>query len=152
MPDTPEREITNVTGDLYRFREVRHVGMFLVTPDGIIVVDPTNPGLAQWLKDELDERFGLPVRYVIYSHAHNDHASGGEVFADTATFLANDSGMPMATGESTTTKATATPRWRSISWESTTAVASRAPTSGSHVSVTGFSGLSFHRTSITPIR
>ncbi len=86
-PESPEREITNVTGDLYRFREIRHIGMFLVTPEGIIVVDPTNPGLAEWLKDELDERFGLPVRYVIYSHAHNDHASGGEVFADTATFV-----------------------------------------------------------------
>jgi len=86
-PDGPEREITNLTGDLYRFRETRHVGMFLVTPEGIIVVDPTNPGVAAWLKDELDQRFGLPVRYVIYSHAHNDHASGGEVFADTATFV-----------------------------------------------------------------
>jgi glyoxylase-like metal-dependent hydrolase (beta-lactamase superfamily II) len=86
----PEREITNVTGDLYRFREIRHVGMFLVTPDGIIVVDPTNPGLAAWLKDELDSRFGLPVRHVIYSHSHNDHAAGGEVFADTATFIGHD--------------------------------------------------------------
>jgi len=56
----PEREITQVTGDLYRFREIRHVGMFLVTPDGIIVVDPTNPGLAGWLKTELDRRFGAP--------------------------------------------------------------------------------------------
>jgi glyoxylase-like metal-dependent hydrolase (beta-lactamase superfamily II) len=85
--DAPEREITNVTGDLYRFREIRHIGMFLVTGEGIIVVDPTNPGLAAWLKEELDQRFGLPVRYVIYSHSHNDHASGGEVFADTATFI-----------------------------------------------------------------
>ena len=87
---SPEREITNVTGNLYRFREIRHVGMFLVTPDGIIVVDPTNPGLAAWLKDELDRRFGLPVRYVIYSHSHNDHASGGAVFADTATFVGHE--------------------------------------------------------------
>ncbi len=86
----PEREITNVTGDLYRFREIRHVGMFLVTPDGIIVVDPTNPGLSAWLKDELDSRFGLPVKYVIYSHSHNDHAAGGEVFADTATFIGHE--------------------------------------------------------------
>lgn len=87
QPEAPEREITNVAGDLYRFRELRHYGMFLVTPQGIIVVDPTNPGVAAWLEGELDRRFGLPVRYVIYSHSHNDHASGGEVFADTATFI-----------------------------------------------------------------
>ncbi len=86
----PEREITNVTGDLYRFRQIRHIGMFLVTPEGIIVVDPTNSELAGWLKVQLDERFGLPVRYVIYSHSHNDHASGGEFFADTATFIGHE--------------------------------------------------------------
>lgn len=63
----PEREITNVTGELYRFRQIRHIGMFLVTPEGIVVVDPTNSALAGWLKDQLDERFGLPVRYVINS-------------------------------------------------------------------------------------
>lgn len=86
----PEREITNVTGDLYRFRQIRHIGMFLVTTDGIIVIDPTNPELAAWLKEQLDERFGLPVKYVIYSHSHNDHAGGGDVFADTATFIGHE--------------------------------------------------------------
>lgn len=86
----PEREITYITGDLYRFRQIRHNGMFLVTPDGIIVVDPTFPEVAAWLKDQLDERFGVPVKYVIYSHTHNDHAGGGEVFADTAVFIAHE--------------------------------------------------------------
>ncbi|HSG66897.1 MAG TPA: MBL fold metallo-hydrolase [Gammaproteobacteria bacterium] len=86
----PRHEITKLTGDLYRFRQVRHFGMFLVTPEGIIVVDPTNTEAATWLKQQLDERFGLPVRYVIYSHAHNDHASGGEVFAATATFIGHE--------------------------------------------------------------
>ena len=87
---TPDREISNITGDLYRFRQVRHSGMFLVTAEGIIVVDPTFPHVAAWLKEELDERFGLPVKYVIYSHTHMDHAGGGEVFADTAVFIAHE--------------------------------------------------------------
>ena len=86
----PRHEITNVTGDLYRFRQARHFGMFLVTADGIVVVDPTNTEAATWLKEQLDERFGLPVKYVIYSHSHNDHASGGEVFARTATFIGHE--------------------------------------------------------------
>ena len=30
-----------------------------------------------------------PVRYLIYSHDHADHATGGEVFADTATFISH---------------------------------------------------------------
>lgn len=86
----PRNEITHVTGDLYRFRDVRHFGMFLATPDGIIVVDPTNSQAAAWLKTQLDERFGLPVKYVIYSHSHNDHASGAEVFAETATIIGHE--------------------------------------------------------------
>jgi glyoxylase-like metal-dependent hydrolase (beta-lactamase superfamily II) len=86
----PRNEITHVTGDLYRFRDVRHFGMFLVTPDGIIVVDPTNSQASAWLKTQLDERFGLPVRYVIYSHTHYDHATGGEAFAETATFIGHE--------------------------------------------------------------
>ena len=86
----PRHDITNVTGDLYRFRHVRHFGMFLVTADGIVVVDPTNSEAAAWLKEQLDERFGLPVKYVIYSHSHNDHASGAEVFAATATIIGHE--------------------------------------------------------------
>ena len=86
----PRHDITNLTGDLYRFRQARHFGMFLVTADGILVVDPTNTEAATWLKQQLDERFGLPVKYVIYSHSHNDHASGGEVFAETATFIGHE--------------------------------------------------------------
>ena len=88
--DVPDREITNIAGDLYRFRHIRHSGMFLVTPKGIIVVDPTFPSVAFWLKEELDERFELPVKYVIYSHTHLDHAGGGNVFAATATFIAHE--------------------------------------------------------------
>lgn len=85
--EQPDRAITNITGDLYSFRQGRHLGVFLVTSEGILVVDPTNHEAATWLKGQLDERFGLPVKYVIYSHSHNDHASGADVFADTATII-----------------------------------------------------------------
>lgn len=87
---TPERAITNITGDLYSFRQGRHLGLFLVTDEGIVIVDPTNAEVSAWLKGQLDERFGVPVKYVIYSHSHNDHASGGDVFADTATIIGHE--------------------------------------------------------------
>jgi glyoxylase-like metal-dependent hydrolase (beta-lactamase superfamily II) len=32
----------------------------------------------------------VPVRYVLYSHHHFDHASGGDVFAETATFIGHE--------------------------------------------------------------
>jgi len=83
----PVFDISHVTGDVYRAAVDNHATLFMVTPDGIVLADPVSPGFAMWLKDEFDSRFGVPVRYVVYSHYHWDHASGGGVFADTAEFV-----------------------------------------------------------------
>lgn len=86
----PMREIIPVTESLYRARNGNWYTIFLVTRDGIILGDPINNGFAEWLAGELDERFGVPVRYVVYSHSHFDHAEGGAVFADTAVFVGHE--------------------------------------------------------------
>ena len=88
--DDVVREIVQIAGDLYRFRNNNHYAVFLVTPDGIIATDPINADAATWLKQQLRERFGVPVKYLVYSHEHADHISGGEVFADTATVVAHE--------------------------------------------------------------
>lgn len=90
QPRGPAREIIPLTGDLYRARNGNWYTIFLVTPEGIILGDPINAGFAAWLHEELDRRFKVPVRYVVYSHSHFDHAGGGAVFADTATFVAHE--------------------------------------------------------------
>jgi glyoxylase-like metal-dependent hydrolase (beta-lactamase superfamily II) len=81
-PQPPVREITKIAGEVYRFRNNAHYSVFAVTPAGVIATDPIDAGAAQWLKDEIARRFSLPVRYVIYSHDHADHISGGQVFTD----------------------------------------------------------------------
>jgi glyoxylase-like metal-dependent hydrolase (beta-lactamase superfamily II) len=87
----PLREITPVTGELYRARNGNWYTVFLVTPAGIVLADPLNVAFADWLKSELDARFpDKPVRYVIYSHSHFDHAEGGGAFAATATFVGHE--------------------------------------------------------------
>ena len=93
--DEPVGAITRIAGNLYEAYEVgagpgSHNTVFLVTPDGIILSDPIRLEFAEWLRSELTARFGMPVRYVIYSHHHPDHASGGTVFADTATFIGHE--------------------------------------------------------------
>jgi glyoxylase-like metal-dependent hydrolase (beta-lactamase superfamily II) len=86
----PTRSITHITGDLYRGQNNNHFMLMLVTEDGIIITDPINNGFSEWLKEEIATRFGVPVRYVLYSHHHGDHASGGAVFADTAQFVGHE--------------------------------------------------------------
>src|SRR5687768_4836023 len=59
-----EREITHVAGDLYRFRAGEQHSMFLVTREGIVVVDPLGLNTALWLNDQFAARFpGVPVKY-----------------------------------------------------------------------------------------
>ena len=84
------REIIHIRGDLYEARDPVHNTVFLVTPDGVILGDPMGVESAQWIKDEIAERFDAVVEYVIYSHHHPEHATGGNVFADTATFVAHE--------------------------------------------------------------
>ena len=80
------RSIERVSGEVYQFRNNNHYGTFLVTPAGIVLVDPLSADAAAWVKQELASRFpGRPVRIVIYSHHDGDHSGGAEVFKDTVT-------------------------------------------------------------------
>ncbi len=96
QPPVPQRApgrtpLPKIADDLYRFGNGVWFGAFLITPSGIILVDPISTDLATWLKSELTQRFpGVPVRYVIYSHSHWDHIEGGGLFADTAQFIAQE--------------------------------------------------------------
>lgn len=86
----PIYEIENIAGDLYRARSNNHYTVFLVTFDGVALADPITLDFANWLKAEIAERFDEEVKYVLYSHHHWDHASGGAAFLDTAEFVGHE--------------------------------------------------------------
>mgnify|MGYP000743051604 CR=1 FL=1 len=85
----PERSILEVADNLYRVQSGEWFGMALVTDEGILLADPLNLDSATWLKSELEERFDVPVEYIVYSHHHADHASGAQVWPD-ATVIAHE--------------------------------------------------------------
>ena len=90
--ESQKRWIEHIKGDVYySHNRIEHIkgdgsifnSIFMVTEEGIILVDPIDVEASKWLKNELKERFDLPVRYIVYSHFHGDHAVGAEVFLDT---------------------------------------------------------------------
>jgi glyoxylase-like metal-dependent hydrolase (beta-lactamase superfamily II) len=85
----PDNEITKLADDVYLFRHQFHQAIFITTPEGVIVTDPISAEAATWLKAELKTLTDQPVRYVVYSHHHSDHITGGSVFADQAVFVSH---------------------------------------------------------------
>jgi len=91
----PAPTIDQLTEHVYRYGGLTN-GAFIVGSEGIAVVDgqTCGSGGTQWLKDQLAERFDVPVKYVILSHDHEMHICGLEVFADTARAVAHVNAKP----------------------------------------------------------
>lgn len=102
-PDTP-RGLEQVKGNLYRHTTgpglAVHSGLVLITREGALVIDPAATCTAGWLRDEIRKRFNVPVKYVVYTHGHADHISGGQVFQkDGAIVVANQRAVEPIVGE-----------------------------------------------------
>ncbi len=98
MAQEVKRSITKVSGEVYRFQNNFHYSVFVVTDDGIVFADPINKDAANWVKAEMDKRFGKSVTRLVYSHSHFDHASGGTVFTDTATTIVQENAPAVLDG------------------------------------------------------
>jgi glyoxylase-like metal-dependent hydrolase (beta-lactamase superfamily II) len=55
------QEIGRLAGDVYFARMDDYLSVFMVTPDGIVLVEPISSEFATWLKGELATRFKVPV-------------------------------------------------------------------------------------------
>ena len=67
-----------------------YISMFVVTPKGVIAIESVNTQHAEGLLQAIREVTDQPVKFLLHSHNHWDHASGGQVFKDAgATTLAH---------------------------------------------------------------
>jgi len=95
QPQRPPYQTTKVEGtdNVYVFRAGGHQSMFVVTKDGVIATDPIGYGRPQMVKtyvEEIRKVTDKPIKYLVYSHHHNDHISGAKPFKDAgATIVAH---------------------------------------------------------------
>jgi len=87
QPARPQIQTSKVEGtdNIYIFRNGNHQSMFIVTKAGVIATDPVaygRPTGGQQYLDEIKKVTNQPVKYLIYSHHHFDHISGGKAFKD----------------------------------------------------------------------
>lgn len=76
----PEYETTRIADGVYQFRWRSHNGFFVVTGDGVVAVDPISTEAAARFAVEIRRVApDQPLRAVVYSHSHADHASGADV-------------------------------------------------------------------------
>ncbi len=92
---TPEqlmaRDTTELAPGLYSYGSFAERGIFVVTDEGVIATDPTSTEHAAAMRAAIAEVTDQPVKYVIYSHQHWDHALGGQIFKDEgATFISHE--------------------------------------------------------------
>jgi glyoxylase-like metal-dependent hydrolase (beta-lactamase superfamily II) len=89
QPPSPQSvaELTRIAEDVYMWRSMTHNTIFIVTDEGVVAADPVglvNPRSPQMYKAAIAAVTDRPVRYLVYSHDHADHVTGGSVFMDTA--------------------------------------------------------------------
>lgn len=86
--ETFGHSVKKINDDIYVFRWWVYRNIFIITDEGVIVTDPLNPKAAELLRSEIRKITDKPIKYVVYSHNHHDHISGGTIFKEEgATFI-----------------------------------------------------------------
>ena len=87
----PGFQTTEVAPGLYSFGNGFVYNAFMVTDDGVIVMDSIDEDFATASLSAIREVTDEPIRYLVYSHNHYDHISGGDVFkAEGAKILSHE--------------------------------------------------------------
>jgi len=81
----PAYSTTKIADGVYQFAAGNYRSMFVVTPAGVLVTDPisySDPNNANVYIAEIRKITQAPIRYMVYSHLHFDHTTGGKPFKD----------------------------------------------------------------------
>ena len=80
--DLSTKSTVEVAPGVFSYGAFSARSVFVVTPEGVIVTDPVSVENARDMREAISEVTDQPVRYVIYSHQHWDHAVGAGIFQE----------------------------------------------------------------------
>ena len=90
-PARPAYQTTEIAPGLYSFGAGLAFNAFMVTDDGVIVMDSFDEEFARASLAAIRKVTDKPIRYLVYSHNHYDHIGGGQIFkAAGATILSHE--------------------------------------------------------------
>lgn len=76
-------ETTRIADGVYQFRAATHNTLFVVGESGVLAFDPISTEAATRYAEAIRERApDLPLRWIVYSHHHADHATGAGVLRE----------------------------------------------------------------------
>jgi glyoxylase-like metal-dependent hydrolase (beta-lactamase superfamily II) len=89
-PPIPEEGylVEEIRDNLYWVTDGSYDAMFLVTDEGVVVVDAP-PSIGQNYLKAITDVTDKPITHVIYSHAHLDHIGAAGIFPKNATYVAH---------------------------------------------------------------
>ena len=89
-PSIPEKGylVDEIRDNLYWVTDGVYNTMFLVTDEGVVVVDAP-PSIGQNYLKAIAEVTDKPITHIIYSHAHLDHIGAAGIFPKNATYIAH---------------------------------------------------------------
>ncbi|MGD9893782.1 MAG: MBL fold metallo-hydrolase [Dehalococcoidia bacterium] len=88
---------TRLAEDVWVWTFSGYNSLIIGSDDGSLVTEPSsqsNRQASSLLKAAAMAITNQPVRYVVFSHDHADHNTGGDVFADTAEFVSQEGAAP----------------------------------------------------------
>jgi glyoxylase-like metal-dependent hydrolase (beta-lactamase superfamily II) len=94
----PGVEVEKLAENVYLFTYDVHRSLFIATDEAVLATDPQSPEAAERFVEEIRKVSAAPIEYLVYSHHHDDHASGGKAFGD-AVVVAHRAAYGHLTGE-----------------------------------------------------
>ena len=76
-------QLVMVAENIYSFgNTMGSFSLVMVTDEGVIIGDPVNQDHSETMLEAIRSVTDQPIKYLIYSHSHWDHTSGGQVIKD----------------------------------------------------------------------